>query len=63
MKSKLVTIPIVVVLVIGLFFVYISANGYSIYHAGLYIEEITKDESDKYLSEPGSQCTYGFRNT
>ncbi|MGH1520892.1 MAG: hypothetical protein ACRBB2_00725 [Nitrosopumilus sp.] len=55
MKSKLVITPIVVVLAIELFFVYIRANGYSIYDTEFYIEEITQEESDKYLSETSGQ--------
>ena len=55
MKSKLVIIPIVIVLTIGLFSIYITINGYSVYSTGLYIEEITQEESNKYLSEPGRQ--------
>lgn len=50
MKTRIIIIPAVVILAIGLFFVYITDNGYSPYHAGLYIEEITKEESEEFVS-------------
>jgi hypothetical protein len=36
-RTKII-IPSITILIIGLFFIYISANGFSIYHAGLYVE-------------------------
>ena len=54
MTLKIIIIPAAVVLIIGLFFVYITENGYSPFHAGLYIEEITQEEAKEFTSNIGA---------
>ena len=49
MKTRTkITIPIVVLLAIGLFFIYISVNGFSIYHAGIYVELLSEKQLERF---------------
>ena len=50
MKTRTkITIPLVVFLAIGLFFVYISANGFSFYNEGLRVDRFSAYELEKEL--------------
>ena len=44
-----ILIPIVIVLIIGLFYAYISANGFSFYNEGIRIERFSSHELEKAL--------------
>jgi len=46
-RTKII-IPIVVLLAIGLFFTYISVNGFSIYHAGIYVELLSEKQLERF---------------
>ena len=54
MNIKIIIIPAVTVFAIGMFFAYITESGYSPFHAGLYIEEITQEEAEEFTSGIGA---------
>ncbi len=47
-KTKII-IPIIIILVIGLFFIYITANGFSFYNEGLRVDRFSANELEKEL--------------
>lgn len=46
-RTKII-IPVITILVVGLFFIYISANGFSIYHAGIYVEILSEKQLERF---------------
>jgi hypothetical protein len=49
-RNKII-IPAITILLIGLFFIYISVNGFSMYHAGIYVELLSEKQLERFGAE------------
>lgn len=46
-----ILISVITILLIGLFFIYISVNGFSMYHAGIYVELLSEKQLKRFGTE------------